>query len=134
MWIFCTCGTRVFKTQVVFWRRRRKSFAGLFFQVSSQRWEQVDGFGFAMGGFDFCMTQFASQFLLLGGLFGSQCWVVGRGSQQWSLWEISILLFYVVCNHGFDTWIVHWTIKGRGSRFSRSNRGWTGVKPWWHHN
>ena len=43
-------------------------------RVSSQRWQQVDGFGFAVGGFDFCMIQFASQFLMLDGLSGSQFW------------------------------------------------------------
>ena len=35
---------------------------------------------------------------------------------------------------GFEIRIVHWTVKGRGSKFLRSNWGWTGVKPWWCHN
>ena len=29
------------------------------------------------------------------------------------------------CNQGFMTWTVHWIVKGRGSRFLRSNRGRT---------
>ena len=35
---------------------------------------------------------------------------------------------------GFQTRTVHWTVKGRGSRFLRSNRDRTGVEPRWRHN
>ena len=37
-------------------------------------------------------------------------------------------------HQGFETRTVHWTVKGRGSRFLRLNRGWTRVEPRWHHN
>ena len=35
---------------------------------------------------------------------------------------------------GFQTRTVHWTVKERGSRFLRLNRGRTVVEPWWRHN
>ena len=36
--------------------------------------------------------------------------------------------------HGFKTQTVQWTVKGRGSRFLRSNWGWTEVWLWWRNN
>ena len=35
---------------------------------------------------------------------------------------------------GFQTRTVHWTVKGRGSRVLRSDRGRTRVELWWHNN
>ena len=63
----------------------------------------------------------------------------------WMHYVQEILLGFILCSsgdeqewswgyQGFETRTVHWTIKGRGSRFLRSNRGWTGVEPWWRHN
>ena len=41
---------------------------------------------------------------------------------------------YTYTNQGFQTRTVHWTVKGRGSRVLRLDRGRTGVEPWWRHN
>ena len=49
--------------------------------------------------------------------------------------KLSYIAFCLSINyHGFQTRTVYWTVKGRGSRVLRSNRGRTGVKPWWRHN
>ena len=39
-----------------------------------------------------------------------------------------------ICDQGFQTRTVHWTVKEKGSRFLRSNRSWTGIELWWRHN
>ena len=41
---------------------------------------------------------------------------------------------FLARRQGFQTQIVHWTVKGRGSRFLRLNQCQTEVEPWLRHN
>ena len=56
----------------------------------------------------------------------------GEGERE--QWMIYVAIVSQTTKQGFETRIVYWTVKRRGSMFLRSNWGWTGVKPWWCHN
>ena len=56
-------------------------------------------------------------------------------SLEW--WDMRIEIYTTQTGpwkQGFQTRTVHWTVKGRGSRVLRLDRGRTEVEPWWRHN
>ena len=53
---------------------------------------------------------------------------------SWAITWFFAQTFLQSYNQGFQIRTVHWTVKERGSRFLRLNRGRTGIEPWWHHN
>ena len=55
-------------------------------------------------------------------------WCFSKQNFFWSVIDTRAL------QQGFQTRTVHWTVKGRGSRVLRSDRGRTGVEPWWRNN